>query len=59
MRQAMGYLDEIADKDTMVSLAKTLQAVTEGKVGAREELPAHHVPPCLGHLWQERHMLGA
>jgi len=32
VRQAMSYLDEISDKDTMVSLAKTLQAVTEGKV---------------------------
>eukprot|EP00967_Tisochrysis_lutea_P012836 scaffold14353_cov18-Tisochrysis_lutea.AAC.1 len=33
VRQAMSYLDQIEDKDTMVSLAKTLQAVTEGKVG--------------------------
>uniref|UniRef100_A0A7S3RAI0 PCI domain-containing protein n=1 Tax=Dunaliella tertiolecta TaxID=3047 RepID=A0A7S3RAI0_DUNTE len=32
VRQAMSYLDQIEDKDTMVSLAKTLQAVTEGKI---------------------------
>jgi hypothetical protein len=32
VRQAMSFLDEIKDKDTMVSVAKTLQAVTEGKV---------------------------
>ena len=33
VRQAMGYLDATPSKETMVSLAKTLQAVTEGKVG--------------------------
>ena len=34
MRQAMSYIDAIPaeDKDTRVSLIKTLQAVTEGKV---------------------------
>ncbi|KAF5829952.1 hypothetical protein DUNSADRAFT_15288 [Dunaliella salina] len=37
VRQAMSYLDQIEDKDTMVSLAKTLQAVTEGKVGLQIE----------------------
>ena len=33
MRQAMGYLDQAPDKDTRVELIKTLQTVTEGKVG--------------------------
>jgi len=32
VRQAMGYIEEIADKDTKISLIKTLQAVTEGKI---------------------------
>lgn len=32
MRQAMGYIDGIEDKETQISLIKTLQAVTEGKV---------------------------
>ncbi|KAJ9508568.1 hypothetical protein QJQ45_012123 [Haematococcus lacustris] len=32
VRQAMGYLDQAPDKDTKVSLIKTLQAVTEGKI---------------------------
>ena len=35
MRQAMGYLDQAPDKDTRVELIKTLQTVTEGKVGPR------------------------
>ncbi|EFJ46461.1 hypothetical protein VOLCADRAFT_105455 [Volvox carteri f. nagariensis] len=34
VRQAMSYIDSIADKDTRVSLIKTLQAVTEGKATA-------------------------
>ena len=29
----MGYLDQAPDKDTRVELIKTLQTVTEGKVG--------------------------
>ena len=33
VRQAMGYLDQAPDKDTRVELIKTLQTVTEGKVG--------------------------
>ncbi|GFR44258.1 hypothetical protein Agub_g5460 [Astrephomene gubernaculifera] len=32
VRQAMSYIDAIEDKDTRVSLIKTLQAVTEGKI---------------------------
>ncbi len=32
VRQAMGYIDGIEDKETRISLIKTLQAVTEGKV---------------------------
>lgn len=32
VRQAMGYIDGIEDKETQISLIKTLQAVTEGKI---------------------------
>jgi hypothetical protein len=32
VRQAMGYIDKTPDKATKVSLIKTLQTVTEGKV---------------------------
>lgn len=32
VRQAMSYIDSTPDKDTKVSLIKTLQAVTEGKI---------------------------
>ncbi|GLC75741.1 hypothetical protein PLESTF_001680400 [Pleodorina starrii] len=32
VRQAMSYIDSVEDKDTRVSLIKTLQAVTEGKI---------------------------
>lgn len=32
VRQAMSYLDATPDKETQVSLIKTLQTVTEGKV---------------------------
>ncbi|KXZ45928.1 hypothetical protein GPECTOR_49g512 [Gonium pectorale] len=32
VRQAMSYVDNIEDKETRVSLIKTLQAVTEGKI---------------------------
>lgn len=35
VRQAMGYLDATPDKETQVSLIKTLQTVTEGKVRHR------------------------
>ena len=34
VRQAMGYIDQAPDQETKVSLIKTLQAVTEGKVRA-------------------------
>jgi len=48
----MGYLDEIQDKDTMVSMAKTLQAVTEGKVrSARRDARGAPIPPHQLHLW--------
>jgi 26S proteasome regulatory subunit N5 len=33
VRQAMGYLDKVPDQETRVALIKTLQTVTEGKVG--------------------------
>lgn len=33
VRQAMTYIDHTPDKETKVSLIKTLQSVTEGKVG--------------------------
>lgn len=32
VRQAMGYIEQTPDKDTMVELIKTLQSVTEGKI---------------------------
>lgn len=32
MRQAMGYIEQTPDKDTMMELIKTLQSVTEGKI---------------------------
>jgi hypothetical protein len=32
VRQAMGYIDGLPDKESQVSLIKTLQTVTEGKV---------------------------
>jgi len=32
VRQAMSYMDSTPDKETQVSLIKTLQTVTEGKV---------------------------
>lgn len=32
VRQAMKYIDDITDQDTKVSLIKTLQTVTEGKI---------------------------
>jgi hypothetical protein len=35
VRQAMGYLDATPDKEIQVSLIKTLQTVTEGKVRPR------------------------
>jgi hypothetical protein len=38
VRQAMGYVEQTPDKDTKVSLIKTLQTVTEGKVGRAEGL---------------------
>lgn len=34
VRQAMSYIDTLPDKETQVSLIKTLQTVTEGKVGS-------------------------
>lgn len=33
VRQAMGYIEQTPDKETKISLIKTLQGVTEGKVG--------------------------
>jgi len=33
VRQAITYIDQAPDQDTKVALIKTLQAVTEGKVG--------------------------
>ncbi len=38
VRQAMGYLDAAPDVETRVSLIKSLQAVTEGKVRVRAVL---------------------
>jgi hypothetical protein len=32
VRQAMAYIDGLPDKESQVSLIKTLQTVTEGKV---------------------------
>ncbi|KAF8068421.1 RPN5A [Scenedesmus sp. PABB004] len=32
VRQAMGYIDSLPDKESQVSLIKTLQTVTEGKI---------------------------
>lgn len=32
VRQAMSYLDQAPDKETLVSMIKTLQSVTEGKI---------------------------
>jgi hypothetical protein len=34
VRQAMGYIEQTPDKHTKISLIKTLQTVTEGKVGS-------------------------
>jgi hypothetical protein len=46
VRQAMGYVDSLPDKETQSSLIKTLQTVTEGKVCCH--MAAAHGPPCHG-----------
>jgi hypothetical protein len=35
VRQAMSYIDSLPTQDAQTSLIKTLQTVTEGKVGCR------------------------
>jgi hypothetical protein len=37
----MTYVDQTPDKDTKISLIKTLQTVTEGKVGDSAEAGQH------------------
>jgi hypothetical protein len=52
VRQAMSYMDATPDKETLVSLIKTLQTVTEGKVRRSCSIRAvvSAVPvPYLGH----------
>ena len=48
VRQAMGYLDGAPDMAVRVELIKTLQALTEGKVGPgpRGPLAAIWAAPC-------------
>jgi hypothetical protein len=52
VRQAMTYIDHTPDKETKVSLIKTLETVTEGKVSRVYVMGSRSAP--VWSLWQQQ-----